>query len=178
MMSFDFTRNHFELFGLPPVFQLDPERLEHNYREIQSRVHPDKFAHLGEQERRLSMQWATHANEAYQTLKKPLGRARYLLHLRGVDTQEDTNTAMPPEFLMRQMEWREAIGEAKAAQDVSCMEHLHAKLAGEMRELYERLGKLLDEDRNYAAAAARVRELSFMEKLAEEVDRALEALEG
>lgn len=177
MLDIDFTRNHFELFGLTPAFRLDPERLEHGYREIQSRVHPDKFAHLGEHERRISMQWATHANEAYQTLKKPLGRARYLLHLHGIDTEEESNTTMPPEFLMRQMEWREAIGEAKDAQDIPGMERLHARLTAEMRESHAELGRLLDERKDYAQAAARVRELRFMEKLAEEVDRALESLE-
>ncbi|MEW5943524.1 MAG: Fe-S protein assembly co-chaperone HscB [Pseudomonadota bacterium] len=177
MTNYDFSQSHFELFGLPPAFQLDPERLEHSYREIQLRVHPDKFAHLGEQERRLSMQWATHANEAYQTLKKPLSRARYLLHLHGVDTQEDTNTAMPPEFLMRQMEWREAIGEARESQDAAGLEHLHHRLTVEMREQQARLGHLLDAEKNYPEAAALVRELRFMEKLAEEVDRALEILE-
>ena len=55
------------------------------YRDIQGQVHPDRFAHAGEAERRLSMQWATHANEAYQTLKNPLERAQYLLQLAGHD---------------------------------------------------------------------------------------------
>ena len=72
----------------------------------------------------MSMQWATQANEAYQTLKNPLSRARYLLHLHGVDIQEESNTAMSAEFLMEQMEWREAIMEAKEAQDATDMEAL------------------------------------------------------
>jgi molecular chaperone HscB len=73
----DFKQNHFELFGLPVSFHIDSAKLESAFREIQNQVHPDRFANKGDAEKRLSMQWATHANEAYQTLKKPLeiGRA-------------------------------------------------------------------------------------------------------
>lgn len=177
-MFFDFSRNHFELFGLPPAFLIDAERLDQMYREMQIQVHPDRFAHLGEQERRLSMQWATHANEAYQTLKKPLARARYLLHLHGVDTQEESNTAMPAAFLMEQMEWREAIMEAREALDTAEMEHLHNRLQREMREQHQELGHLLDEQANYQGAADLVRKLKFMEKLGEEINHALELMEA
>lgn len=178
LMHFDFSKNHFELFGLTPAFHLDMERMDQAYREIQTLVHPDKFAHQGEQEKRLSMQWATHANEAYQTLKKPLARARYLLQLHGVDTQEESNTAMPAEFLMAQMEWREAIMEAKEAQDVSDMEQLHKRLRAEIREQHEELGRLLDEKADYQEASGLVRKLKFMEKLGDEIDNALELMEA
>jgi len=176
-MFFDFSKNHFELLGLTPVFHIDMERLDQAYREIQTQVHPDKFAHLDEHERRLSMQWATHANEAYQILKKPLSRARYLLHLHGVDTQEESNTAMPAEFLMAQMEWREAVMEAKEARDEQEMEKLHSRLHAEMRAQHLQLGKLLDEEADYQGAAGLVRKLKFMEKLGEEIDHALELME-
>jgi len=177
-MLFDFSKNHFELFGLPLSFQIDGARLDQAYREIQMLVHPDKSAHLGDQERRMSMQWATHANEAYQILKNPLSRARYLLHLHGVDTQEESNTAMPAEFLMAQMEWREAIMEAKEARDETDMEALHHRLRGEVRAQHQELGKLLDEQADYQAASGLVRKLKFMEKLGEEIDRALELMEA
>ena len=178
MLSIDFSKTHFELFGLKPSFQIDAERLDQTYREIQTQVHPDKFAHLGDQERRMSMQWATYANEAYQVLKNPLSRARYLLHLHGVDTQEESNTAMPADFLMEQMEWREAIMEAKEAQDVDDMEALYHRLRGEVRAQHDELGRLLDEQADYQAASGLVRKLKFMEKLGEEIDNALELMEA
>ena len=68
--------NHFDLFGLAPAFALESEALERSYREIQSRVHPDRFAHAGDAERRASLQWTTRVNEAYRTLKDPVQRAR------------------------------------------------------------------------------------------------------
>jgi molecular chaperone HscB len=177
LSQFDFGKNHFELFGLTPSFRVDIERLDQAFRDIQTQVHPDKFAHLGDQERRMSMQWATHANEAYQILKNPLSRARYLLRLHGVDTQEESNTAMPADFLMAQMEWREAIMEAREAQDSDAMETLHHRLRGEIRAQHLELGELLDERADYQAASGLVRKLKFMEKLGEEIDNALEMME-
>jgi molecular chaperone HscB len=177
-MSLDFNKNFFELFGLVAAFQIDLTRLEQAYRDLQSQVHPDKFAHLSDAERRLSMQWATQANEAYQTLRRPLDRARYLLKLHGVDTQEETNTAMSPAFLMQQMEWREAIGEASAAKDAGALEELDGQLRSQVAEQHKLLGRLLDEAKEFPKAAEIVRELKFMERLREEIHHALEALEA
>jgi len=105
-------QNHFDLFQLPARFDLDMGALDAAYRDVQGRVHPDRFVNAGNAEKRVAMQWATRANEAYQTLKNPQKRAQYLCELNGVDLQTDSNTAMPMAFLMQQMEWREALGEA------------------------------------------------------------------
>ena len=72
----DLTADFFSLFDMPRAFRLNLSELDSRYREVQAQVHPDRFAHAGEVERRLSMQWATRANEAYQTLKRPLERAK------------------------------------------------------------------------------------------------------
>ena len=73
----DLTADFFSLFGLPKTFRLNLSELDSRYRDVQAQVHPDRFANAAEAERRLSMQWATRANEAYMTLKKPLARAHY-----------------------------------------------------------------------------------------------------
>jgi len=110
-------QNHFELFGLSPAFVLDKQALEKAYREIQSQVHPDRFAHAGDAERRASLQWTTRVNEAYRTLQDPVQRAKHILELHGVDVAFETNTAMPTEFLMQQMELRESLEDATAKKD-------------------------------------------------------------
>jgi len=173
----DFRADHFALFGLERIFRLDLTDLDSRYRDIQAQVHPDRFANAGEAERRLSMQWATHANEAYQTLKKPLERAKYLLHLAGHDIQAENNTAMPADFLMDQMEWREAVMEARAGGDHHELEHLHNRLRGDINGRYKELGELLDGTADYATATDRVRRLMFLEKLLYEIDDALASLE-
>ena len=121
-MTPEFTRNHFELFGLPVAYAVDPAALERAYRDLQGRVHPDRFASASEAERRVAMQWATRANEAYRTLRNPIDRARYLLALKGFDTGEESNTSMPPDFLMQQMEWRESVEDGRARHDAAALE--------------------------------------------------------
>ncbi|HVK56193.1 MAG TPA: Fe-S protein assembly co-chaperone HscB [Burkholderiales bacterium] len=176
-MTSDFSKSYFELFKLPVSYKIDTARLEVAYREVQSRVHPDRFVSAPEAERRRSMQWATHANEAYTTLKKPLARARYLLKLHGVDTAEETNTAMPVDFLMEQMEWREAIVEAKQDFDSDALQALTQKLSSERGALLAALEMTIDVEHDYQTAAGAVRKLRFLEKLQDEIEFAVESIE-
>ena len=170
-------QNHFELFGLEPGYALEPERLEQAYREIQARIHPDRFAHSGDAERRASMQWTTRVNEAYRTLKSPVERARYLLELNGVDVAFETNTAMLPEFLGRQIELREELELAQGEKDAGALDRLRAGLRGEKKQLERALGDVLDVKRDYATAAQLVRELKFLDRVDAEIDAAFESMD-
>jgi molecular chaperone HscB len=167
-------QNHFELLGLPVRYSVDPASLERGYRDLQTRVHPDRFAAATEPERRVAMQWAARANEAYRTLRNPVERARYLLGLKGFDTEEESNTAMPPDFLMQQMEWREAVAEARAARDARELRKLHAGLADSRREMLRMLEAAIDRESNFDAGCSLVRKLRFLDKLEEEIDEALQ----
>jgi molecular chaperone HscB len=172
----DFSRNHFELFGLPTSFALDSGKLDQAYRDIQSEIHPDKFAHAGEAEQRLSMQWTTRVNEAYQTLRRPFDRAHYLLRLRGVDAMDANNTAMPMDFLMQHMDWSEELADAKAAQDMAVLDRLEKTLRIEARELQARLADEIDQHQDYPAAGETLRKLRFTDKLLAEVGNAYEEI--
>lgn len=178
MTTFDlnFAADHFTLFGLPRAQSLDLENLENSFRAIQAQVHPDKHAHAGDADRRLAMQWATRVNEAFQTLKSPGKRARYLLSLLGHDPQIESNTAMPTEFLMNQMELREAVIEARAAANEEALDAVRLRLLNEIKVEYQRLAELIDVAKDFAAAANLVRQLMFQEKLLNEIDDALEAV--
>lgn len=176
MADFDITRDHFALFDFAPAFTLDTTVLDQRYREVQGRVHPDKHAHLPAAEQRVAMQWATHANEAYQTLKSPLKRAQYLLAMRGVDPQVERNTAMPMEFLVQQLECREAVAEARQESDMDALESLQRDMRREIKAEYVTIGEQLTADENEAAAQT-VRRLLFKEKLLHEIEDAIEAIE-
>lgn len=169
--------NHFELMGLPVAFAIDGERLERGYRDLQSRVHPDRFASASATERRVAMQWAARANEAYRTLRDPIARGRYLLGLRGFDTGEETNTSMPADFLMQQMEWREAAAEGRSGRDVRALETLRGGIAMSREAMLRQLERALDADSNYDAGCSLVRKLRFLQKLDEEIDDSLHDLE-
>ena len=173
-MNPEFSRDHFELLGLPMAYAVDAARLETGYRQLQSQVHPDRFAAAPDAEKRVAMQWATRANEAYRTLRDPVDRARYLLHLKGYDTGEETNTAMPPDFLMQQMEWREAAAGARGARDRVRLQGLLADLAAAHGEMLGQLERAIDRESNYEAGCSLVRKLRFLEKLEEEIEEGLE----
>jgi molecular chaperone HscB len=170
-------QNHFELFHLPQRFAVDLTALDAAYREVQNRVHPDKFVGATDTEKRVAMQWATRANEAYQTLRNPFKRAAYLCELNGVDLQTESNTAMPRDFLMQQMEWREELEEAKAGRDINALEGLDEELRIVRRNKVAHIGELLDAN-DFEAAAQGVRQLMFLEKFGEEVQAVFEKLEG
>jgi molecular chaperone HscB len=169
--------NHFELFGLTPAFSLEKDRLEKAYRDIQSRVHPDRFAHAGDAERRASLQWTTRVNEAFQILKNPVARAKHLLELHGVDVAFETNTAMPPEFLMQQMELREALEEATEKKNSQSLDRLRSDLRREEAVLEKQIADAIDGRKDYQGAAGLVRKLMFLDRLDEEIDLAYEATE-
>ena len=175
-MPVNLSQNHFELFGIPVQFSVDTAELDRRYRELQREVHPDRFATAPEAERRVSMQLATRVNEAYQTLKSPLRRAVYILQLRGVDPKFETNTAMPPEFLMEQMSWRERI--EAGSEEPEALLRLQAGLRDESRKIYEKLHDQLDEGRDDDAASQTARMLMFYEKLDDEIDDKLAELEA
>ncbi|WP_246795395.1 Fe-S protein assembly co-chaperone HscB [Burkholderia perseverans] len=168
--------SYFELFHLPAQFALDAGALDTAYRAVQSQVHPDRFAAAGDAQKRIAMQWATRANEAYQTLRDPLKRAIYLLSLRSVDVGAENNTAMEPAFLMQQMEWREAIEDAAGAKNVPALDALLAELRDEKRARFDKLAALLDSGSDQGAAEA-VRQLMFIERVAAEVAVQIERLE-
>jgi molecular chaperone HscB len=167
-------QNHFELFGLAPAFAVESEALERSYRDIQSRVHPDRFAHAGDAERRASLQWTTRVNEAYRILKDPVQRARHILELHGVDVAFETNTAMPAEFLMQQMELRETLENSK---DAAALDALRKGLRKTRESLEAQIGEAIDSKKDYVGAAGLVRKLQFLDKLDSEIDSAYESVE-
>lgn len=173
-----FNRDHFELLGFERRQGIDAAELERVYQEIQGRVHPDKHAHQGDAERRLAMQWATRVNEAYLTLKSPLKRADYLLRLTGHDPQIERNTAMPADFLVEQMEWRERVEAARERADGDGLDAFHRQIRADIGRQHADLIRALDVDRDYASAMQMVRQLMFKERLLHEVDEALAVVEA
>ena len=170
-------QNHFDLFQLPATFALDMGALDAAYRDVQGRVHPDRFINATDAEKRVAMQWATRANEAYQTLRNPQKRAQYLCEINGVDLQTESNTSMPAAFLMQQMEWREELDDARSSKDAGALDALDAQVRRERKTMLEQVGRQLDAG-DYHAAAQGVRAMMFLDKFGEEVQYAFEALDA
>jgi molecular chaperone HscB len=173
----DFSRNYFDLFGLPARFRFDPAVLDDAYRLLQSDVHPDRFAAGSDAERRVALQSSTRVNDAYRALRDPVQRAQYLLRIHGVESVGETDTQLSMEFLERQLERREAAGDAHASGDARVLAALLADVRREGRDLEDALAHVLDDERAYAAARPKVRELTFLHKLAGDLDDMLGSLD-
>lgn len=165
--------NDFELFQVAPRFAQDRAALDARWKALQMQVHPDRFASQGVAAQRVAMQLAIRVNEAYQRLKAPLARAAYLCELNGQAIGAETNTAMPAQFLIQQMDWREALDDART---MSQVERLADEVAARRSALQDELAILMDERRDWPAAAAQIRALMFTTRFVEDVDRCLEAL--
>lgn len=163
--------NHFELFGISASFDIDEARLTERYRELQRSTHPDRFANASDRERRLSVQRAAQVNDAFQTLSSPLLRARYLLDMRGV-ALDDTESTVDPEFLMEQMELREALEDARHSENPeAALNHLMQEVESRLRDINAELQALFSDggDDKLADAAVTVRKMQFLQRLHEEV---------
>ena len=164
----------FVLFGLPRRQRLDTAQLERRRRELQQRIHPDRYAADGAAAQRLAMQWAVRVNGAYQRLKDPLTRAAYLCELAGVRVDAEASPAIPAEFLARQMQWREALDDAAGVEDVQALDE---RIAHDEAERLDAIAQFLDDANAPAAAAAQVRASMFVARLREAVRRRLDALD-
>ncbi len=157
----------FELFGLPAQFKLDRSDLDLRWKQLQRQAHPDRFADQGQAAQRLAMQWSVRINEAYQRLKDPLRRGAYLCELRGAPVRPHDNTAMPADFLMQQIQWREALDQAG---DASALVELAQQSQREQERRVDQLADFLDRTGDAALAAEQVRALMFIERFALEID--------
>ena len=158
----------FELFGVPQRFAQERSALDARWKELQREAHPDRFAAQGAAAQRVTMQWSVRINEAYQRLKDPLRRAAYLCELHGAPIRAEDNTAMPAEFLMQQMQWREDLEDADSAAAVDALE---AQVQQARRAALERCASLIDTQRDFVAAAQQVRALMFIARFAKDIVR-------
>jgi molecular chaperone HscB len=165
----------FELFGLAQRFEQDRASLDARWKELQREAHPDKFAAQGAAAQRLSMQWSVRINEAYQRLKDPLKRAAYLCELHGAAVNAESNTAMPPEFLMQQMAWREDLDDARSAADLQA---LVAQVEAAKLQGLQFCGELLDVQQDAIQAVQQVRALMFIERFAKDLEARLDQLDA
>ncbi len=175
----DFNKNYFEIFQLPVAFDQDPDQLAARYRQLQSSVHPDRFVDASDQEKRLSLQWATQINAAYNVLVSGLARAIYLLELAGISIED--NPQLDPGFLMDQIELREQLEDISATaagrlvdpdDDSEALHELDAfkeKIKNELHDLEEDFAVQFGTE--LRAAEITVYKMQFINKLLLEADK-------
>jgi molecular chaperone HscB len=165
----------FTLFAVPRRFDLDVSALDARWRALQGEVHPDRFVSEGAASQRLALQWSLRVNEAHRRLKDPILRASTLCELHGCAVRAEDNTAMPQDFLMQQMEWRESL---EVADTESQVDALASDVLRQRQASLEQLQMLIDDRHDFAAAAQHVRGLMFIERFVRDVERRLDTLNG
>jgi molecular chaperone HscB len=159
--------NYFELFDLPVAFEIDQNLLAQRYREAQRSVHPDNFASAPDRERRLSMEKTAELNDAFQTLKQPVSRGRYLLVLKGMAVNDHIGVMDIP-FLMEQMELRETLANLPERADApEALASFLSLLEQRMERLTAKLGQHF-QAQELEQAQYGVCELQFFKRLHEE----------
>ena len=169
------TQTHFELFELPVSFDLDLQDLSQRYRELQRVVHPDNFANASDRERRLSVEKAAIINDAYQILKSPLRRARYMLELQSVSFDDEKDMALDPAFLMEQIELREALAELNQQDDPmtslnKIMADIKQRIADELTAIREGLAEETLNESQKNDLKQRIHKMQFLNKLQQEAE--------
>ena len=85
--------DYFSFFGLAPKLNLDVAALEKEFYLLSRKLHPDLNANAGSQEQAWSVEQGSLLNDAYRTLRDPIKRTEYLLHLEGVELEEQSKRA-------------------------------------------------------------------------------------
>ncbi len=169
-------QNHFALFRLPEQFALDRQALDTAYREIQNLVHPDRFVNAPESDRRAALQWASLANDAYQTLRNPVRRAAYLCSLKGFPLDTQSSPSMPPDFIFEQIEWREHLDNARIEKNLELLEELGTRLRERSKEQMDIIEQELNRN-HFDIAIQEVRKMMFLQKFGDEISFAFDGLD-
>ncbi len=169
-MSQILRQNFFELFGLPVDFQVDERELHTAHLKLQSAYHPDRFVTASDQEKRIAVQQAAMVNEAYEVLKNPVKRARYMLEVGGLDIQNDHETTNDAGFLMEQIEIREELDQCRNCNDpMRGCEHITRKLDRRSREYAEHFETLFEQGKLEDARQVS-KKMQFVQRILEQID--------
>ena len=172
-LAMNLNDTDFELFAVPAAFAQDRAVIDARWKELQREAHPDRFAAQGAAAQRVAMQWSVRINEAYQRLKDPVRRASYICELHGAPVNAENNTAMPADFLMQQMAWREALDDVDGT---AALDTLQAEVEAARALALSSLDWLIDEKGDYPAAVQQVRALMFIERFGQDVEAKFDQL--
>lgn len=169
MQSPDPGQNYFELFGLKPAFDIDIARLQAEQQRLQAIHHPDRHVGAEAAARRASVQMASLINQAFETLRDPVRRSRYLLQVSGAELPDDSATTSDTAFLMEQLELREAVEDCRDSEaPLDCCRKVEAQLRQRAAELAEEFVAELDAGRLDAAVESS-RKMQFIQRIQQQL---------
>src|ERR1700674_1906068 len=176
--------DYFSFFGLPLKLNIDVAALEKSFYELSRKLHPDLNARAGTQEQEWSMEQSSLLNDAYRTLKDPIKRTAYLLHLEGVELEEQSKSAteqarttgeikkqiVPPDLLeevfelnmqLEELRMNKKMGEddealiAEIGKQKQSLEAKHEALLQELQTYWKSWDSLIDRSQEDSSLAER-----------------------
>jgi len=175
--------DYFTFFGLPPKLNLDVAALEKDFYELSRKLHPDLSARASSREQEWSLEQSSLLNDAYRTLRDPIKRTQYLLHLEGVALEEQSKSAteqaratgeikkqiVPPDLLeevfelnmeLEELRLNQKMGEddpaliAEIGKQKVALEAKYDALLQELQTYWQQWDSLIDRGRQENAEAA------------------------
>lgn len=165
-------RDYFDLFQLPADFDLDPEDLSRRFKLLQKQFHPDRFAGKPPAEQRVAAQLSAELNAGFQTLRDEVKRAGFMLERQGVDLKGLEREPVEADFLLQQIELREAASAVPSAEqgkeNIKAVSALHDSAKGLYDEWLTAFRQAITEDQIEVAGRAWVK-LLYISKLRAEL---------
>ncbi|AGF46808.1 molecular chaperone HscB [Candidatus Kinetoplastibacterium desouzaii TCC079E] len=158
--------NYFKLFGLDFAFEIEEEKLDKAWRKISNFVHPDRHRISSSMDQMAAIKLSSFVNNAYSILSNPIKRAQYICEYNGINF--NNNIDISKDFLSKQLEWRESLELIFNQKDLSILNEFISSLSKEMRERFEILCELLDNNIDYKKASLIIKELMFIDKIMQE----------
>src|SRR5713101_4631998 len=137
------TVDYFAIFGLPRKLWIEMSALEQKFLQMSWKLHPDNFVNASVEERDLSLRRSSELNDAYRTLRDPVGRLEYLLGIEGARREGEHKQQAPPELLEEVFELNESLDELRDAKaEGGDLTALKSRLAAAEKDFQEKLGEV------------------------------------
>ncbi len=135
--------DYFALFEMPRKLWIEMKALEQKFLQLSWKLHPDNFVNTTETERELSLKRSSELNDAYRTLRDPVGRVEYLLGIEGARKEGEHKQQAPPELLEEVFALNESLDELREARTSgSDLAALKARLESAEKSFQEKLGEV------------------------------------
>jgi molecular chaperone HscB len=108
--------DYFAMFEIPRKLWIEMGALEQKFLQLSWKLHPDNFVNATPEEREVSLKRSSELNDAYRTLRDPVGRVEYLLAIEGARKEGQTKQQAPPELLEEVFELNESLDELRETQ--------------------------------------------------------------
>jgi molecular chaperone HscB len=143
--------DYFAMFEMPRKLWIEMTALEQKFLQLSWKLHPDNFVNASPEEREISLKRSSELNDAYRTLRDPVGRVEYLLAIEGARKSGENKQQAPPELLEEVFELNESLDELRGAKssggDTATLKH---RLEGAEKNFE---GKLTEVDGQLQSAA-------------------------